>query len=61
MLFIAGDQVPVTPLLEVVGKLAKIAPEQIGATGLKTAAIGFTTMVIVAGVVAHCPAVGIKV
>ena len=53
MLFIAGDQVPVTPLLEVVGKSAKTAPEQIGATGLKTAVIGFTTMVIVAGVVAH--------
>ena len=57
----AGDQVPVTPLVEVVGKGARASPEQIGATGVKVAAIGFTTIVIVVGVTAHCPAVGVKV
>ncbi len=61
VLFIAGDQVPVTPLLEVVGKSAKTSPEQIGATGLKIAAIGFTTIVKVEGVTVHCPVVGVKV
>ena len=35
VLFKAGDQVPVTPLVEVVGKADKVAPEQIGATAAK--------------------------
>jgi hypothetical protein len=58
VLFIAGDQDPVTPLVEVVGKDAKAAPEQIGATWLNVATIGFTTIVIVAGVTVHCPESG---
>ena len=49
----AGAQVPVTPLSEVVGKSAKTPPEQIGATGLKTAVTGFTTTVKFVGVVVH--------
>ena len=32
VLFIAGDHVPVTPFVEVVGKAATVAPAQIGAT-----------------------------
>ena len=60
-MFIVGDQVPFTPLLEVDGKGAKIAPEQIGATWLKTATTGFTTMVIVTEFTVHCPAVGVNV
>ena len=35
VLFNAGDQVPVMPFNEVVGKGASVAPEHIGATGLK--------------------------
>ena len=31
----AGDQVPLTPLVEVVGKGERKSPEQIGATALK--------------------------
>ncbi|RQO29713.1 hypothetical protein DBR32_15365 [Taibaiella sp. KBW10] len=31
-MFKAGDQVPVTLLMDVVGKAAKVAPEQIAAT-----------------------------
>ena len=34
VLFKAGDQVPVTPLVEVVGKGDRAAPEQIGATAV---------------------------
>ena len=57
----AGDQVPVIPLLEVVGSAVSVAPEQIGATALNAGVMfGFTVMVKVV-VVAHCPAVGVKV
>ena len=52
-LFKAGAQVPVIPLLEVVGNADKVAPEQIGATAVKVGVIlGLTVMVKVA-VVAH--------
>jgi hypothetical protein len=61
VLFNAGDQVPVIPLLEVVGNADKVAPEQIGATAVNVGVtFGFTVIVNVA-VVAHCPAVGVKV
>ena len=57
----AGDQLPVIPLVEVVGKADKVPPEQIGATDANAGtAFGFTTMVTTA-VVAHKPAVGVKV
>jgi hypothetical protein len=60
-LFNAGAQVPVIPLVEVVGNGVIIAPEQTAGTGLKSGVtFGFTVIVIVA-VVAHCPAVGVKV
>ena len=56
-----GDQVPLIPLLERVGKDAKVSPEQIGPTGLNVGVtLGFTVIDIVV-VVAHCPAVGVKV
>ena len=61
VLFSAGAQVPVIPLLEVVGNGDKAAPEQIAATGLNVGVIfGLTVMVRVA-VVAHWPALGVKV
>ena len=61
VLFKAGDQAPVMPLVEVVGRADKVDPEQIGATALNVGVIfGFTVIVKVV-VVAHCPAVGVKV
>ena len=48
----AGDQVPVIPLFDVVGSADKLAPEQIGATGLNVGVLGFTVIVTVV-VVAH--------
>ena len=61
VLLSAGDQVPVMPSLEVVGNAASVAPEQIGATALNVGRMfGLTVMVKVA-IVAHCPAVGVKV
>ena len=61
VLFSAGDQVPVMPLLDVVGNGLSVAPEQIGATAVNVGVMfGLTTIVKVV-VVAHCPAVGVKV
>ena len=49
VLFKAGAQVPVIPLVEVVGNAAKAAPEQIDATELKVGVtFGFTVTVTVA-------------
>jgi hypothetical protein len=59
-LFIAGDQVPVNPLLEVVGKL-KLSPEQIGPTGVNIGAEGAFTLTNIVVVVAHCPGEGVNV
>ena len=61
VLFNAGDQVPVIPLVDVVGSAVKVAPEQMGATVLNVGVMfGFTVIVNVV-VVAHCPAVGVNV
>jgi hypothetical protein len=49
------------PLLDVVGNAFNVPPEQIGATALNVGVtLGLTTIVNVA-VVAHCPALGVKV
>jgi hypothetical protein len=49
------------PLLEVVGNGASVAPEQIGATALNVGVIFVLTVMVNVVVVAHCPAVGVKV
>ena len=65
VLFNAGDQVPVIPVVfvEVVGKADKLAPEQMGSTCAKVGIVvfGFTVMVIVALEEAHSPTSGVKV
>ena len=61
VLFKAGAQVPVMPLVEVVGNPDMVAPEQIGAIAANVGVtIGLTVIVSVV-VVAHWPAVGVKV
>jgi hypothetical protein len=56
-----GDQEPVIPLEEVVGKGAKKAPAQIGGIGgLNTAIVGFTIIWTVFDK-AHCPIFGVGV
>ena len=57
----AGDQVPVIPLLEVVGNGARTAPEHIVAIGLNVGVILGVTVIVKVVVVAHCPAVGVNV
>lgn len=60
MLLKAGDQVPVTPLVEVVGKGDVDAPEQMACmAGIKTGTNGFIAIFTVV-TVAHCPAAGVK-
>ena len=61
VLFNAGDHVPFIPLLEVVGKAAKVAPEQIGFTAVNVGAIFGFTVIVKLVVVAHCPDVGVNV
>jgi hypothetical protein len=61
VLLSAGDQVPVIPLLEVVGNADKVAPEQIGATAVNVGVMFGLAVIVSVVVVAHCPAVGVKV
>jgi len=57
----AGDQVPVIPLLEVVGNGVSVAPEHIGATAVNVGVTFGLTVIVKVVVVAHCPAVGVNV
>ena len=59
-MFNAGDQVPVMPLLDVVGSAVSVEPEHIGATALNVGVIFGFTVTVREVVVAHCPAVGVK-
>lgn len=61
VLFKAGDQAPVMPLLAVVGNAASAVPEQIGATGVNTGCTFGLTVIVMAAVVAHAPAEGVNV
>jgi hypothetical protein len=47
--------------LEVVGNDASVAPEHIGATVLNVGVTFGLTVIVKVVVVAHCPAVGVKV
>jgi len=57
----AGDQDPVYPLREVVGNALKVPPSHIGATAVNVGVILGVTVMVRVVVVAHCPAVGVKV
>ena len=61
VLFSAGDQVPVIPSIDVVGNGDNSAPEQIAATGLNAGVMFGLTVTVNVVVVAHWPAVGVKV
>ena len=53
VLFNAGDQVPVNPLLEVVGSAVSVAPEQMGATDVNVGVMFGLTVIVKVVVVAH--------
>ena len=52
-MFSAGAQVPVMLLLDVVGRAVNVAPEHIGATGLKVGVTLGLTVIVNVVVVAH--------
>ena len=60
VLSMEGDQVPVKPSLEVVGKMIT-SPLHIGAIAVKTGVTGEPTFTVIVVVVAHCPALGVNV
>jgi len=53
VLFKAGDHVPLIPLIEVVGKADKVAPEHIGETAAKVGVTFGLTVIVNVVVVAH--------
>jgi hypothetical protein len=57
----AGAHVPVMPLFEVVGSGARVAPEHIGTTAVNVGVALALIVIVNVVVVAHCPAVGVKV
>ena len=58
---IAGDQVPVMPLVDVVGRAGMLLPAQYGPNEPKVGGV-FDVMVIVRVTLeAHCPLFGVKV
>jgi hypothetical protein len=61
VLFKTGDQLPETPLVEVVGNGDKVSPEQIGATALNVGVTLEFTVIVNVVELAHCPAFGVKV
>jgi hypothetical protein len=60
-LLITGVQVPEIPLVEVVGNADIAAPEQYGPTDAKVGVTCGVMVIVSVVVVAHCPAVGVKV
>ena len=57
----AGLQVPVTPLLDVVGRTGAADPLQIGAGVVNVGTVCGVTVTVSVTVVAHCPALGVNV
>ena len=61
LLTVAGDHVPVMPLVEIEGKNGEVSPLQIAISVLKFGEILGLTVWVSVLVVAHCPASGVKV
>jgi len=61
VLLIEGDQLPVMPLVEVVGNAGTLAPLQYGPTDANVGVTFGVIVIVSVVVVAHCPAVGVNV
>ena len=61
LLTVDGDHVPVTPLLEVVGKTGAAEPLHIGAGVVNVGTVCGVTVTVSVAVVAQSPAVGVNV
>jgi hypothetical protein len=53
VLFNAGDQVPVIPLVDVLGSGLKLSPTHIGVTAVNVGVVGLFTVTVIVVVVAH--------
>ena len=60
VLMVAGFQVPVIPLVEVVGNGGAFAPLHIGGTALKVGVVTGLTVTVSVVPAAHCPALGVN-
>jgi hypothetical protein len=58
LLTVAGNHVPIIPLLEVVGRTGTAAPLHIGVIALKVGVVGVFTVTVNVAPVAHCPTFG---
>ena len=61
VLFKTGVQVPVMPLLEVVGSGVNVVPEQTAAIGLNVGVIWLVITMSIVATAAHWPAFGVNV
>ena len=61
LLMIAGLQVPVIPLVEVVGNVGAVEPEQKAVSAANVGVTFGVTVISSVVVVAHCPTAGVKV
>ncbi len=57
----AGNQVPAILLLEDRGNVKRVSPEQMVGIAVNVGVIFGFTVIVSGAVVAHCPAVGVKV
>ena len=58
---VAGFHVPVILLLDVMGKVAGVAPTQYGPNAVNVGVILELIVILIVLMEAHCPAVGVKV
>ena len=61
MLMVAGLQVPVIPLVDVVGNVGAVDPEQKAGIAANVGVTLGVTVTLKVAVVAHCPTPGVKV
>ena len=60
VLLIAGDQVPVMPLVDVVGRAGMEVPLQAPFTALNEGVMSGVMVIVVETLCAHCPAFGVN-
>ena len=58
---VAGDHVPMIPLLDVPGNVGAVVPAQNAGICVNAGVTGWFTVIDIVVVVAHCPAFGVKV
>ena len=61
LLTVAGDQMPLMPLLLIAGKVGTVVPAQKGAMAVKVGVVDALTVTFKVVFTAHCPGLGVKV